>query len=194
MCNLDSVARAIQECGGTALVTSDPLDLGRCDRIVLPGVGAFPEAMRQLRERSLLDALVEEIRVAEAPFLGICLGMQLLADLGHEVTETKGLGWIAGEVARLEPLPGERVPHIGWNEVHLTRASQLFDGIPSGADFYFVHSYALRCDNEADVLGTTPFSGGFTSVVSRDNVSAVQFHPEKSQRHGLQLLRNFLAI
>lgn len=195
MCNLDSVRRALEEAGGRPFVTDDPADLDAADRIVLPGVGAFPDAMRNLRDRGLDDALRKQVVDDGVPFLGVCLGMQLLAAVGNEGERTGGLGWIDAEVTRLVPTAsGERVPHVGWNEVHPVGASPLFDGIPDGTDFYFVHSFHVRCDDEDDVLATTPYCGSFTSVLARDHVFGVQFHPEKSQRHGIRLLRNFLAI
>lgn len=194
MCNLDSIGRAVEECGGSALVTDQPGDLAHADRVVLPGVGSFGEAMAGLRAKSLDEALQEEVLAAAVPFLGICLGMQLLATTGHEGGCTEGLGWVPGVVQRLEPTATDRrVPHMGWNEVHPARDSALLAGIPEGADFYFVHSYHLACGKD-DVVATTPYCGGFTSAVERGTVFGVQFHPEKSQRHGLALLRNFLSI
>jgi glutamine amidotransferase len=197
MCNLDSVRRAFEEVGASAFVTSDPVGLERADRIVLPGVGAFPDAVRNLRARGLDDALTKIVIQDGAPFLGVCLGMQLLARTGHEVAECEGLGWIDASVVRLEPEGGDtRVPHVGWNEVDVAPGveSPLFAGIPNDADFYFVHSFHMVCDNATDVLATTPYCGGFVSVIAKDNVFATQFHPEKSQRYGLQLLRNFLEL
>jgi glutamine amidotransferase len=196
MCNLDSVRRAFEELGAKAFVTDDPVGLERSDRIVLPGVGAFPDAMRNLRARGLDDALAKQVLDGGAPFLGVCLGMQLLATVGHEVEETEGLRWFDADVVRFTPsTPDERVPHIGWNEVDVTTSeSPLFAGIPPHADFYFVHSFHVVCRQGADVLATTPYCGGFTSAIARDNVFATQFHPEKSQAHGLRLLRNFLEL
>jgi glutamine amidotransferase len=151
--------------------------------------------MRNIRERALDATLYEQAIEKQVPFLGICLGMQLLATKGWEVQETEGLGFIPGEVQRLEP-SGEdrRIPHVGWNEVYPTRESPLFRGIAAGRDFYFVHSYHLRPEDEADVAGRTPYAQGFVSAVQRGMVFGVQFHPEKSQRMGFQVLRNFLAI
>ena len=195
MCNLDSVRRAVEECGGRAVVTDEAGDLEVADRIILPGVGAFPDAMANVRARELDKALEEQVRAEGAPFLGICLGMQLLATVGLEGGETPGLNWIEGEVRRFVATEADpRIPHVGWNEVVPTGDSPLFDGIEPGSDFYFVHSYHFACRSSDDVLATTPYCGGFASAVGRDNVQAVQFHPEKSQRVGLQLLRNFLAI
>jgi glutamine amidotransferase len=197
LCNLDSVGRAIEVCGGEAVVIDNGADLGYVDRIVFPGVGAFAQAMRSLRDRGLDDAMTEQVLDHGIPFLGICLGMQLLATEGQEGGRTKGLGWIDGEVVRLVPGADQeqvRIPHMGWNEVDHNGSSPLFDGIPPGTDFYFVHSYHLVCDRPEQEAARTPYCGGFTSVVQRDLTFGVQFHPEKSQKHGLQLLRNFLAI
>lgn len=195
LCNLDSVRRAFETLGATAVVTDVPCDLERADRIVLPGVGAFPDAMRNLRAKGLDEALAAQVLEEGAPFLGVCLGMQLLASIGCEVEETKGLGWIDAQVTRLVATGSEyRIPHVGWNEVRPIRESPLFAGIPPNADFYFVHSFHVSCADDGDVLATTPYCGGFTSVVQRDHVFGVQFHPEKSQQHGLRLLKNFLTV
>jgi glutamine amidotransferase len=194
MCNLDSVRRAFEEIGARAFVTDDPVGLERADRIVLPGVGAFPDAMRNLRARGLDDALTKQVIDGGAPFLGVCLGMQLLARIGNEVEATEGLGWLDAEVKRFTPVAGERVPHIGWNEVDVPSEHPLFAGIPPRADFYFVHSFHVVCADERDVVATTPYCGDFVSAVGRDNVFATQFHPEKSQQHGLRVLRNFVDL
>lgn len=195
MCNLDSVRRALEECGRPVVVTDDPKEVAAAGHIVLPGVGAFPDAMGRLTERGLDKVLHNQVVVEGAPFLGICLGMQLLATVGLEGGRTEGLGWIDGEVQRLVPAgPDLRVPHVGWNDVVPQGDSPLFAGIEPGSDFYFVHSYHLACSSAADVAATTPYCGGFASAVWRDNVHAVQFHPEKSQRNGLRLLQNFLDL
>ncbi len=195
MCNLDSVARAVEECGGAPLVTDRARDFETANRIILPGVGAFPDAMRNIKQRSLDEILYEQVFGKQIPFLGICLGMQLLATKGWEGGETAGLGWIDGEVRRLEPVGEDtRIPHIGWNDVIFTRVSPLFEGVPSGKDFYFVHSYHFCCANEQDILARTPYCGGFVSAVGRGLIFGVQFHPEKSQRLGFQVLKNFLSI
>lgn len=193
MCNLDSVRRALEECGAEPYVTDDPADLRRADRIVLPGVGSFADAMAALRARGLDEALTEEVVSGKAPFLGVCLGMQLMAEHGEEGGGAAGLGWIPGTVRRLVPTAQDRrVPHVGWNELVPTRESELFAGLGERPDFYFVHSYWLDCA-PADVAATTAYCGGATAVVQRDNMFGVQFHPEKSQRNGFALLRNFLA-
>lgn len=195
LCNLDSIARAVEECGARARISDAPRELRTATQIILPGVGAFPDAWRNLRERSLDEAMQEQVMGNGIPFLGICLGMQLMAELGHEGETSEGLGWIDGDVVRLEP-KGEdrRIPHIGWNNIELVRESPLFRGVPADRDFYFVHSYHLLCRDESQVVARTPYAGGFVSLVARGNVFGVQFHPEKSQKAGFQVLRNFLAV
>ncbi|HEX6371496.1 MAG TPA: imidazole glycerol phosphate synthase subunit HisH [Longimicrobium sp.] len=191
--NLDSVARALEECGATPFVTSNPAELKNASLMVLPGVGAFADGMRNLRERGLDQALREQVLEQRVPLLGVCLGMHLLADRGSEGGESQGLGLIPGTVQKLQPdAPGTRIPHVGWNEVHPARPSPLMEGIEDGRDFYFVHSYHLACDDPADVLATTPYCGGIASAVQRGIVAGVQFHPEKSQKAGFALLRNFV--
>jgi glutamine amidotransferase len=195
MCNLDSVARAVEECGATPVVTGEASELRKASRIILPGVGAFPDAMSNLRERSLDEVLGERVLNHGVPLLGICLGMQLLAGAGFEIEETAGLGWIAGEVRKIEPQADDRrIPHVGWNEVFFTSGDPLFRGIQPGRDFYFVHSYHFCPLHPEHVLATTPYAGGFVSAVASDLVFGVQFHPEKSQRAGFQVLRNFVAV
>lgn len=193
LCNLDSVCRAIERCGGRALATRCATEIGSSDRIVLPGVGAFAEAMANLREYGLIDCLSETVVARGRPFLGICLGMQLLADTGFEGKTTDGLGWLAAEVRRLPANAGARVPHVGWSEVDQIGDDLLFKDISAGSDFYFVHSYALAAKHDSEVLARTTFgTASFISAVRRENVWGVQFHPEKSQRLGFAVLRNFI--
>lgn len=193
--NLDSIARAAEECGVTVRLAARPADLDGADHIVLPGVGAFPRGMANLAAAGLDGAL--KAKVAEGvPLLGVCLGMQLLADSGAEGgVETAGLGLIPGRVERLEAAgPDERLPHVGWNVVEVKRPDcPLFDGIPPARDFYFVHSYCYRPAETADAAAFTPYCGGFASVVWKGAVFGAQFHPEKSQRWGIKMLANFFA-
>lgn len=192
MGNLGSVCRAVEACGGGPVLASRPRDLDGAAAVVLPGVGAFAEGMRNLRQRGLDEAL-KTWAGRGRPLLGLCLGMQLLAKRGSEGGDTSGLDLIDGEVRRLDPGDGLRIPHVGWNEVDIVRSSPLFAGIPSRKDFYFVHSYELVCGDERDVVATTPYGRPIVSAVARGEVFGVQFHPEKSQHVGLQLLRNFVA-
>ena len=195
MCNLDSVARAIEECGGKAIVTDRARDLDRVNRIILPGVGAFPDAMQNIRERSLDEVLYEQVFIKEIPILGICLGMQIMATIGHEGRNVQGLGWIPGRVIRMEPFGDDtRIPHIGWNEVYPVRPSTLFSNIEPGKDFYFIHSYHFCPDDEENILARTPYGKGFVSAIQSKTIFAVQFHPEKSQHTGFKLIKNFLSV
>jgi glutamine amidotransferase len=195
MGNLDSVRRAFEECGADPVVTRDRRDLGKAAAIVLPGVGAFSAGMRNLRDLGLDEVLTEQVLEREIPFLGLCLGMQLLASSSREGGSTTGLGWLDARVERFEPTDGERVPHVGWNEVYPSDESPLFAQVVAGRDFYFVHSYHVVCDGGASVAATTPYCGGFVSAVRRDDhVFGVQFHPEKSQKPGFRVLSNFLSL
>ena len=192
MGNLDSVRRALEECGARANIIADPKGLDGADRIVLPGVGAFAQGMTNLRARGFEEPLRDLVIQGGVPTLGICLGMQLLATRGIESGESRGLGWIPGDVVRLEPGLGERVPHVGWNDVDAQVCHPLLEGLPNHPNFYFVHSYHLRCASDADVIAKTPYCGGFASVVGHGRLVGVQFHPEKSQKTGFALIRNFL--
>ncbi len=193
--NVDSVRRALQECGAEVLLTAERREFEKASAIVLPGVGAFGDGMKHLRDRGLVELLNEQVLEKKIPFLGVCLGMQMLAKKGFENETSDGLGWIDADCVRLEPRSAEeRIPHIGWNGAEHDGSSPLFAGLPSGKDFYFVHSYALKCRAPRQVVATTPYAGGFACAVGRDNIWGVQFHPEKSQKAGFQLLRNFLAL
>ena len=194
LCNLDSMVRALEACGARVRVATHARDIETATRLILPGVGAFPDAMANLRRMEFVDPLRERVMHAQIPVLGVCLGMQLLATTGEEVETTKGLDFIAGRVVRLRSQEGERIPHIGWNEVHFRAPSMLASALEVGRDFYFVHSFHFAPANPAHVLADTPYCGEFASVVGRDNVWGAQFHPEKSQKVGFQLLRNFLAL
>jgi len=173
--------------------TADPEVIARADRIVLPGVGAFAACMAAFRARpGLVEAIGEAVRGRGVPFLGICVGMQLLATRGLEFGETPGLDWIAGDVRRLEPSgAGFKVPHMGWNDLIEGRPHPIFAGVEA-RPMYFTHSFAFFPDDQANVTATVDHGGRFVAAVSRDNVAGVQFHPEKSQSAGLQLLANFL--
>lgn len=195
MGNVDSVFRAVEECGGKPFVASAATEINEADAIILPGVGAFGDGIRKIREQRLDEIMAERVLDRGIPFLGICLGMQLLAEKGHEFGEHRGLNWIRGEVVRLQPdTPGVRIPHVGWNEVHAQADSPLLRGIAPGRDFYFVHSYHFVCGRAENRLASTPYCGGFVSVIGEKNIFGVQFHPEKSQRAGFQVLRNFLTL
>jgi glutamine amidotransferase len=196
LCNLDSIFRAVEECGGKPTITDQAKIMETATHIILPGVGAFRQAMQNLRERRLEEPLYEQVIHQQIPFLGICLGMQLLATKGHEGGETPGLGWIDGEVRHFTPTAArERIPHTGWNEVYFNQPDcPLFKGISPGKDFYFVHSYHFCEVKDPEILAYTPYCGRFISAVGKDLIFGVQFHPEKSQRLGFQVLKNFLAL
>ena len=197
--NLRSVAkaltRAVAQSGRSdqVVVTSDPEEVRRAERIVLPGVGAFADCMSGLDSLpGMHQALQEQVIEAGRPFLGICVGMQLMAEWGREHGDTKGLGWIKGEVVGLEPSdPALKVPHMGWNQLSIRRAHPLLEGIDEGAHAYFVHSYHFAAE-EARICADTEYGGRVAALVGRDNLAGTQFHPEKSQAVGLRLIANFL--
>ena len=193
MGNRRSVEKALEHVGARALITRDHDRIRGADGLVVPGVGAFPRAMRNLGELGL-TSLIGEMASSGAPLLGICLGMQLLFERSEEMGVTDGLGVLEGEVRRLRT-GGLRVPHIGWNEVSFERRSALTTGLPeSGCAFYHVHSLAPRPVRSENVIGTTEYGERFATVVARGSIFGVQFHPEKSSRHGLQVLQNFVTL
>ena len=201
--NLHSAAkafeRAARECGSetTIVVSAQAADVLAADRIVLPGVGAFADCKRGLDAvPGMRDALERVVREQGRPFLGICVGMQLLADRGLEHTTTAGLGWISGEVCVLKPKdPSLKITHMGWNTIEAQRPHALLEGIqtgPGGLHAYFVHSYHLAAKDRTAVVAETEYGGPVTAIVGRDNIAGTQFHPEKSQTLGLELIANFL--
>lgn len=193
--NLRSAAKAFErQAGAPVLVTSDPDAVARADRVVLPGVGAFGDCRRGLEKLDgMLDALTEAVVVKGRPFLGICVGMQLMADAGLEHGRHPGFGWIGGEVREVTPSdPALKVPHMGWNALTVRRAHPVLDGLGDGTDVYFVHSYHLVARDAGEVLAAAEHGGSITAVVGRANMVGTQFHPEKSQAAGLRLIGNFL--
>jgi glutamine amidotransferase len=187
MGNRRSVEKALEHVGATVARTADPDEIRAADAVVVPGVGAFPEAMRRLNAAGL-DEVIRERAEGGTPVLGICLGMQLLFERSAEHEGARGLGLLPGEVTALE---APKVPHIGWNRVAMRRASGLTRGLGDATAFYHVHSFVCRASEE-DVVGEGEYGERFASIVERDNVAGVQFHPEKSSRDGLQLLANFV--
>jgi imidazole glycerol-phosphate synthase subunit HisH len=187
MGNRRSVEKALAHVGAESVITADHDAIRAADAVILPGVGAFPEAMRNLRRTGLGDVL----RELTQPLLGICLGMQLLFESSTEHEGAPGLGILPGTVTRLH---APRLPHIGWNLVGFERPSRIAEGLPDAAAFYHVHSFACRPSDPADVVGTSEYGERFVSVVERGNVMAVQFHPEKSSRDGLRMLANFARL
>lgn len=191
--NLFSVKKAFETIGEEAKISSDPNDLKSATHIVVPGMGAFPHGMKNLEKGGFVEVLNEEVIEKKKPYLGICLGLQFLATRGFEHEEYPGLGWIKGEVKRLDAeKEGLKLPLIGWIDVTPKPGSQLFEGIQEGSDFYFVHSFALIPEDEKDIAATIEYGGKIVAAIEHDNIYAVQFHPEKSQDVGLKLLENFL--
>ncbi|HET7850489.1 MAG TPA: imidazole glycerol phosphate synthase subunit HisH [Pseudolabrys sp.] len=201
--NLHSAAKAFERASRDGkqaqpiVVTRDPDEVARADRVVLPGVGAFADCRRGLDEiPGMVDALDDAVRKKGRPFFGICVGMQLMAERGREYQVTPGLGWIAGEVDRIAPSDASlKIPHMGWNTLNVTKPHALLDGIATGANglhAYFVHSYELKPSQRDDLIAQSDYGGPLTAIVGRDNMVGTQFHPEKSQRLGLALITNFL--
>jgi glutamine amidotransferase len=192
--NRHSIRNALEFIGCDVEVSADPERIRNAGKLVFPGVGAFQSGMRSLRSRNLIDVLRVQVLEHGKPILGICLGMQMMAEVSQEDGEHEGLGWISGRVRRLEPAGADlKVPHIGFNSVVWNEGSRLSAGLPQPADFYFVHSYYLDTAPEL-VSGTVDYGGPFAVAIERDNIMGVQFHPEKSQAAGLHLLRNFVDL
>jgi glutamine amidotransferase len=191
--NVRSVANALEYCGADAVVTADAAVIDDASHIVLPGVGAFGDAMAALQARGLPEVLHRQVFAKGKPFLGVCLGMQILAERGFEHGAHAGLGWIKGDVVRLAPGPDAlKIPHMGWNDVRTSAPHPLFKGLrPGQLTFYFVHSYHFRAAPEA-VLATCDYGAAFVAAVAKDNIVATQFHPEKSQDSGVEVLQNFV--
>jgi glutamine amidotransferase len=194
--NLHSAQKAFErmaaETGAQVVVTSDPDVVARAERIVLPGDGAFPSCRAALHAvPGLAEAIVEAVKVKGRPFMGICVGMQMLATTGHEYEEVPGFGWIAGDIRRIAA-PGLKVPHMGWNDLVIDRAHPVTEGVATGDHAYFVHSYAMQVADRADLVAHVDYGGPVTAIVARGNVVGTQFHPEKSQATGLRIIANFL--
>ena len=198
--NLHSAEKAFQRmaaetAGGDVLVSSRPEDVARADRIVLPGDGAFPSCRAALGSYGgLFEAISEAVIAKSRPFLGICVGMQMLASWGREYKDTAGFDWIKGEVIKITPTdPALKVPHMGWNDLVIDHSHPVLAGINTGDHAYFVHSYHFRADNPRERLAHVDYGTDITAIIGRDNIVGTQFHPEKSQTAGLRLIANFLA-
>ena len=192
MGNLRSVQKAFEKVGCDAIITRDIERIKHSSKIILPGVGAFKDAMHNLHQFGLIDVLNDEVIVQKKPFLGICLGMQLIARKSYEFGETQGLGWIDAQVVKFSD-NGLKIPHVGWNNVAFAHPSPLFDSIHDNSDFYFVHSYFFDSD-AAYATGVCHYGCDFITAIQKENIFAAQFHPEKSQTHGLKIIENFANL
>jgi len=193
MGNLRSVQKAFEKVGHQAVVTSDPAQVAAAEKVVLPGVGAFEDAIAELRRLGLVKPVLNAIDSGK-PFLGICLGLQLLFDVGYENGRHEGLGVLRGEVVRFQLPKGYTVPHMGWNQLAIRRPAPILRGLDEGTYAYFVHSYYVVPADQNVIAIETDYGGPFCSMIWRDNVFATQFHPEKSQSEGLKILRNFAEL
>jgi len=193
MGNLRSVQKAFEKLGVEAEICARATELADAEKLVLPGVGAFRDAIGELRKQQMVQPVLDHIASGK-PFLGICLGLQLLFDVSYEDGEWEGLGVVSGKVVRFEGQPGLKIPHMGWNRLDVLEQTPLLDGIPEDAHFYFVHSYYVVPSEESVVATRTAHGCRFVSMIARRNLFAMQFHPEKSQRVGLKLLKNFAAL
>jgi glutamine amidotransferase len=193
MGNLRSVQKGFEKVGYSAVITSDPRELAAADKLILPGVGAFGDAIAELRRRDLVGPIRDAIE-SDKPFLGICLGLQLLFDVGYEGGEFPGLGVLRGKVVRFELAPQLKVPHMGWNRGTIKARVPALNGIPDGTFFYFVHSYYVVPEDASLVAIETEYGHPFCAAVAQGNLLATQFHPEKSQADGLRILKNFAEL
>ncbi len=191
--NVDSVVKAIKILGYDPLFSSEKNKIDECSKIILPGQGSYSHAMQELKKLDLLNDLQYKIKRNNIPVLGICLGMQILSSSGSEGTEQVGLDFIPGRVKILEKKPN-KLPHLGWNSVNFETEDKLLKDIENNKDFYFIHSYYFECEDKKNIIGRTNYNQIFPSIVKKNNVYGVQFHPEKSLKNGLKILDNFLKI
>ncbi len=191
--NLRSVEKALLALGDKPVITRDPETIRRVDRVILPGVGAFGDAMARLRQYGLVE-VIRQVAGSGKPFFGICLGLQLLFEESEESPGVEGLGLLKGKILRIPDCPGLKIPHMGWNSLAVRPGSRLFAGIGDGAYVYFVHSYYLKAEREEEVAASTEYSTRIHAAVEKGSLFACQFHPEKSSDTGLQILKNFISL
>ena len=191
--NIKSVEKALQKLGADVVITKDPQEILSAEKVILPGVGAFGDAMNNLKKYGL-DEVIRQVVAKGTPFLGICLGLQLLFERSDESPEAVGLGILKGEILRIPDAEGLKIPHMGWNSLHLQNEGRLFQGLPEQSYVYFVHSYYLKAAEPEIVKATTDYSVNIHASVEKGNVFACQFHPEKSSDVGLQILKNFVEL
>ena len=191
--NIRSVEKALLSLGQEVHITGDAQEILRADKVILPGVGAFGDAMENIRSRNL-EPVIRKVAEKGTPFLGICLGLQLLFERSEEAPGVKGLGLLKGEILRIPEAPGMKIPHMGWNSIHLEHDGRLFRGVEEQAYVYFVHSYYLKAEEEDIVKASTEYCTHIHASVEKGNVFACQFHPEKSSGVGLRILKNFVEL
>lgn len=196
--NLRSVYNAlnlINDSNCQIKISSDPKDLKKSDKIILPGVGAFADCSNSLFNiKNMIDILKEEILIKKKDFLGICVGMQLLADYGYEHKTSKGLGFISGDVVKIDSKNNLKIPHMGWNQINIKQDHQILNNINNNEHFYFVHSYHFKVKENKNIIATVNYGDNLTAIIAQDNIIATQFHPEKSGETGLKLLKNFISL
>lgn len=191
--NLGSIANMLSRIGTEAIITSEKQDIEKAEKIILPGVGAFDNGIRSINERGLMPILTKKVLNEKTPLLGICLGMQLLTRKSEE-GKFNGFGWFDADTKKFKFNKDDnllRVPHMGWNTIRIIQDDPLFKNLPQDARFYFVHSYHVICDNDRDILAKTHYGYDFASIIRKENIVGVQFHPEKSHKFGMQILKNF---
>lgn len=193
MGNLHSIEKALEKVGAKVLVTQNKKEIAGADKLVVPGVGAFEDCMKTIRQLDLEKVILDFISSGK-PYLGICLGMQILMEKSYEFGEHSGLGLISGEVKRFPDLPEIKIPHMGWNQLKLNPESKLLKGLDNQSQVYFVHSYYIDCQDTKSISSTCEYGIEFCSSLEKDNIYAVQFHPEKSQKTGLRILKNFSEL
>ena len=192
--NVGSIINMLKKIGSKGIISSDPVDILNAEKLILPGVGSFDEGMKNLKDSGLIPHIEEKVLVKKTPILGICLGMQLLSKRSEEGKST-GLGWVDAEVIKFRFNDKKRkIPHMGWNTISVSKQDDLLNDMPDPSRFYFVHSYHFKCNDEQDILTKTHYVHEFTSAIRKGNIIGVQFHPEKSHKYGMKLMKNFSQL